>query len=289
MATHWYNRANYNPASIARTNYMYLFSSVRQQWTGVEGAPRVYNIQASDYIHDIRSAFGLSFVSDKIGVTQMLNPMLSYAYRIDNNDVWSLSLGISAGAFIRSINGSLFSADIETDPTIVNTTTKYTLPDANAGAEFQNSSFVFGFSSTHLFSKSTNSYNYNSNHRYGYVIYKNNNLKFCYYRLTLQAINRYNLTYMEGNIFVRLKHPTGLMKGPREIFSAGLTYRTTKQITALLGILITPDLRLGYAYDQSLFSGYKRNGTHEIMLEYRIYNKAASTQVTCGTSANWYH
>ena len=26
MATHWYNRANYNPASIARTEYIYLFS-----------------------------------------------------------------------------------------------------------------------------------------------------------------------------------------------------------------------------------------------------------------------
>ena len=45
MATHWYNRANYNPASIARTDYIYLFTNVRQQWFGVEGAPQVFNIQ----------------------------------------------------------------------------------------------------------------------------------------------------------------------------------------------------------------------------------------------------
>ena len=85
MATHWYNRANYNPASIARTEYLYLFSNIRQQWLGVDGAPKVFNVQASEYIHNMRSAFGLSLVGEKIGVTQATNPMVTYAYRLSNN------------------------------------------------------------------------------------------------------------------------------------------------------------------------------------------------------------
>jgi len=31
MATHWYNRANYNPASIVRPDYIYLFSNVQKR------------------------------------------------------------------------------------------------------------------------------------------------------------------------------------------------------------------------------------------------------------------
>lgn len=289
MATHWYNRAGYNPAFIARTDYAYIFSNIRQQWIGVEGAPQVLNVQVSEYIHSLRSAFGLSFVSDKIGVTQALNPMLTYAFRIGNDRNWSLAMGLSGGVFYRSIDGSRFEAEVINDPSINYDTEKSIIPDANAGIEFQNTSFIIGLSSTHLFSigKSDDSY-LNTNHRYGYVIYKNNNAEAFYYKVGLQVVNRYNLTVLEGNVFFRLKHSTGLQKGPREILDFGMTFRSSRQMSFLLGILITPNLRIGYAYDHSFIKGYSRNGTHEIMLEYRILNKAASTRFQCGIAKPWY-
>jgi type IX secretion system PorP/SprF family membrane protein len=282
LASHWINRANYNPASIARTNYIYFFSSACQQWVGVDGAPKIFNVQASGYIHNLRSAFGLSFVSDKIGVTQMFNPMLNYAYRIDNNKDWALSLGLSAGLFMRSINGTLFEAETMSDPAIHYNTEQITRPDANIGLEYQNSYFIFGVSSTHLFSiGSKNNQFLNTNHRYGYAIYKNNNLALFYYKIGLQVVNRSNLTILEGNVFIHFKHATGLMKGPREIFDLGLTYRTSRQIILLFGLLLSPDLRVGYAYDHSFISAFSQNGTHEIMIEYRIFSKAASTRFIC--------
>lgn len=116
MATHWYNRANYNPASIARPEYLYFFSNVRQQWLGINGSPAVFNIQLSQYIHPMRSAFGISLVGDKIGVTRAYNPMLTYAYRIANDPEWSFSMGLAAGVFTRFIDGSLYEPVIVTDP-----------------------------------------------------------------------------------------------------------------------------------------------------------------------------
>lgn len=107
---HWNNRSGYNPAFIARPDYLYLFADTRRQWIGVNGAPVVYNVQASEYIHSLRSAVGLSLVSDKIGATQVLNPMFTYAFRIAKKSNWALSLGLSTGLFIRTINGSLFEA-----------------------------------------------------------------------------------------------------------------------------------------------------------------------------------
>ncbi|HJV78208.1 MAG TPA: PorP/SprF family type IX secretion system membrane protein, partial [Paludibacter sp.] len=131
MATHWYNRANYNPASIARTDYIYLFSNVRKQWVGVDGSPTVFNVQVSEYFHSLHSAFGISLVSDRIGATQAINPMLTYAYRISNERDWSLSMGLSAGVFFRFVDNSLLEAENVSDPTIYSAMERVTRPDAN--------------------------------------------------------------------------------------------------------------------------------------------------------------
>jgi type IX secretion system PorP/SprF family membrane protein len=290
MATHWYNRANYNPASIARTDYIYLFSNARKQWIGVNGSPTVFNVQASEYFHNLHSAFGISLVSDKIGVTQAINPMLTYAYRISNDQDWALSMGLSAGVFSRSVDGSLFEAENVSDPAIYNNMERMLRPDANIGVEFQNAHFVFGISSTHLFSVAKDSTLFlNANHRYGYAIYKNTNSELFNYNVGVQVVNRSNLTVYEGNASIRFKHATGLNTGPREIFDLGMTYRSSKQLTLLVGLNLSPNLRIGYAYDQNFMTGFIQNSSHEVMLEYRIPSKKASTCIQCQNTDYWYY
>lgn len=290
MATHWYNRANYNPASIARTEYLYIFTNVRQQWIGVDGAPQVFNIQASEYIHKMRSAFGLSLVGDKIGATRAYNPMLTYAYRVSNDRDWSFAMGLSAGVFLRSVDGTLFEAQTTSDPSILYDIEKITRPDANVGFEFQNNHFIFSISSTHLLTiDKSDSLFLNTPHQYGAVIYKNTNPELFNYHLGLHVVNRHNLAVLEGNASIRFKRPTGLVGGPKEIFDLGMTYRSTRQMTFLFGLNISPNLRVGYAYDQFFNTGGYRNGTHEMMLEYRIPGKAASTHCQCENQGYWYH
>ncbi len=288
LATHWYNRANYNPASIARPDYLYLFSNIQKQWLGVEGSPAVFNVQASMLNYNMHSAFGISLVSDQLGLTKFINPMLTYAYRMSNNSDWSLSMGISAGIFSRSIDGSQFEAGNQTDPSLFSNLESKTLPDANFGLEYQSSHFVLGLSTTHLFSigKPDNIF-LNSSHLYSYAIYKNTNAEILNYNAGLQVINGGNLTIIEGNASVRFKQATGLTTGPREIFDIGLSYRSSKQLILLLGFNITSNLRIGYAYDQSFSVGYSANSTHEIMLEYRIPSKIAS-YCNCKSEGDWY-
>ena len=283
MSTHWYNRAGYNPAFIARPDYLYLFSNYRRQWVGVKGAPEVLNVQASEYIHNLRSAFGISMMVDNIGASRVLNPMILYAYRIQGSHNRSLSLGLSGGVFQRSVDASGFNPDNPNDPAVLYDQEKIIRPDANIGIEFQTSSFIFGLSSTHLFSIGNPDDSYlNSNHQYGYAIYKNNKSENYFYKLEILAVYRDNITLVEGNAFIRFKHSKGLMKGPREIFDFGISYRSSRQMIFLVGILLTPNLRLGYAYDHSFIKSYYASGTHELMLEYRIFTKAASTKYICG-------
>jgi type IX secretion system PorP/SprF family membrane protein len=294
MSTHWNNRAAYNPAFIARTDYLYLFSSTRHQWIGVNGAPVVFNLQVSEYFHSIRSALGLSFVSDRIGASKALNPMLTYAFRIAKKQDWSLSMGLSAGVFMRTLNGSMFEAETAIDPSLFYYSEKISRPDLNVGFEFQNTHFIYGLSSTHLFSiGKSGSLFLNTNHRYGYAIYKNNDPRLFSYSAGMQVVNRDNFTVLEGNFSFRIKHQLRLIKGPlikgpQEILDFGLTCRSSRQITLLFGMMISPYLRIGYAYDQSVLSDFSRNQTHEVMIEYRIPSRAASTVHRCVSREFWY-
>lgn len=272
MTTDWYNKGNLNPASIAKPGYIYLFTNARKQWLGIEGSPTVLNIQASDYFKSIHAAVGISMVSDETGPSVALNPMLTYAYRIAYTN-WSLSFGMSAGVFSRYIKRSDLQADNMVDPAIYSDLETTIRPDANFGIEYQNHHFIIGLSTTHLFSIGKDSSLFlNSNHRYGYIIYKNTESEQYNYNFGIQVVNRYNLTIIEGNATIRFKYPTGLISGPKELFDIGVTYRTSNEVVFLFGINISPDFRVGYAFDQSLNVGYNQKGTHEIMLDYRIPN-----------------
>jgi len=269
--SHWYNRANFNPASIARTDYIYLFSNVRKQWVGVDGAPTVYNIQASGFSEGHNSALGISMIRDDIGVTTALNPSLQYAYRVGVNENAFLSFGLSFGMYSRKINASLYEPDDINDPIIDYTDEKYTSPDANFGLELQGKHFIAGLSSTHLFSIwKPGDQMLISNHRYAYALYRNSDSELFNITTGVQVMNRKNLTVVEGTAIFRVKKPTGLQKGPTELFDIGLTLRSVKEMTLITGININRNLRLGYTYDFGFNDTYSGNGTHEIILEYRI-------------------
>jgi type IX secretion system PorP/SprF family membrane protein len=268
LVTRWYNRGSYNPAAITQSEFLNLFTDFRQQWTGIEGAPQVFSVQASKYIDRLNAGFGISLAADKTGATQAFNPMLSYAYRITNNRDWHLSLGLSAGVFSRSVNGSLFEAATTIDPAIGYDVRKVIRPDANAGIEFQNPHFIISFSSTHLFSLfNSDSLLINTNHRFGSIIYQNADNPLVSYFVGMQAINRGNLTIYEGSICLRFKHRNGLLSGPKELFDLGLAVGSGTQLSLWVSVKVTPLLRIGYAYNQSFIVGYYPNGSHEVMLE----------------------
>ena len=290
MATHWYNRANYNPASIVRTDYIYLFTDIRQQWVGIDGAPKVFNVQGSEYIHDMNAAFGLSLVGEKIGVTQAYNPMVTYAYRISDERDWSFAMGLSAGVFARLVNGALYEPDMPVDPSITYSMERVTRPDANVGFEFQTKYLIASISSTHILSINKPNILYlNTNTQYGSLIYKNSNPEMFNFHVGMQVVNRYNLTVYEGNVSVRFKRMTLLQSGPREIFDLGFTYRSSQQMTLLFALNISRNLRVGYAFEQSFITGYNVNGTHELMMEFRIPSKAASAHGQFENQEYWYH
>jgi hypothetical protein len=169
------------------------------------------------------------------------------------------------------LNASRFEAETVLDPLLTYTNRNTARPDANLGFELQSKYFFIGISTTHLFSLKISEENFlYTNHRYGYAYYRTTNPQLFNLLIGVHVSNRYNLTVFEGHSMIRFKYPTGLLKGPRELFDIGLTWRSTKQLTLLLGINVSADFRVGYAYDFDFVLNKDKKGTHEIVLEYRI-------------------
>ncbi len=269
--SHWYNRGFYNPASIARQGYIYGLADYRRQWVGIDGAPEVYNLQVSGYSDEYNSALGLSVIRDDIGLTTSLNPMLQFAHFVRLRKNLNLSLGISAGMYLRRINSEKFEAETINDPAINYITEKYSAPDANFGIELQSRHFLYGLSTTHLFSvwKPDDAFIV-SNHRYIYVMYNTHESELLNFTTGLQVSNRRNLTVVQGTVIFRIKKPTGLVKGPSELFDIGITAYSVKEVTLITGINISENLRVGYTYDFNLGNMYNENSSHEVIIEYRI-------------------
>ena len=283
MSTNIFNRASYNPASISRPNYLYIYGSNKSQWIGIEGAPKVLNLQVSDYYQPLHSAFGISIVNDVIGFTSFFNPMLIYSYQITDDENWALSFGVAGGLFSRSFDRSLIKSDSGNDPGLYNLPENTLLPDANFGVEFQTNNFTLGLSTTHIFSLNNNSDSVflNTNHRYAYAIYEVKEDELINFSFGIQLNNRKNLFVLDGTFLTKFKFPTGLKTGSREIFDLGLTYRTSNVATLSIGFYVLPDLRLGYAYDQSFNPNYSTFWTHEVMIEYRIPLQSATPCPSC--------
>ncbi|WP_340112381.1 PorP/SprF family type IX secretion system membrane protein [Maribellus mangrovi] len=283
--SHWYNRANYNPASIARPGYIYFFSNYRKQWTGIDGSPTVYNFQASGFSEKQNSAFGISVIRDEIGLTNAFNPTIQYAYRVGLKEYLDLSFGLAAGVYTRTLNAAAYDPEVVSDPALDYTDQRFTSPDANFGAELEGKNFIAGLSTAHLFAlwKPDDEYLI-TNHQYIYALYKNTDSEL--YNLTagIQLSRRNNVTIFEGTGIIRIKMPTGLQKGPRELVDLGLTYRSSNQITLITGLNISRNLRIGYTYDFNFGVELNGNSTHEFILEYRI-----PLSLTRQTNYIWYN
>lgn len=288
MATHWYNRANYNPASIVRNNYIYLFSNVRKQWLGVDGSPSVVNVQVSQLNYEYHSAFGLSVVCDYLGAGSAINPMLTYAYKLGKSEDTWLAFGLSAGVFSRQTDLAVLQATNQTDPAIYSLPEKQLAPDANFGLEWQMPYFMAGASVTHLFSINKKETLYlNSPHYYGYAQYRNRDSEFLDYAVGALFTYSNAQVIAEGNVLLRFKTPTGLNDGPRELFDLGLGFSSASQLTSIFSLNISGNFRIGYSYIQTFNTGYNLNGTHELMLEYRIPSVKASA-CQCHSELSWY-
>jgi type IX secretion system PorP/SprF family membrane protein len=293
FSQYMFNGIYINPAYAGYKEQLNVHAFYRNQWTGINGAPKTMSLAVDAIANDGNVGLALQISSDHLGAQSNESVFGNYAYRIRMNSDGSarLAFGLGVGAAQLGIDGSKLNPnDPEIDqPTGVQSTI---LPDARIGVYFSNNRFYAGLSADNLVSQ------YIDIKRYAFIAQPKP-----HYYLTAGVLLPLNEDILLKPSFL-LKDDRG---GPTSLdlnafvilgdkFWVGGSYRTGVKLynkdylqrdlsqlnsaVAAVQFLPTENFRIGYAYDFSIgpLRGYN-SGTHEISITY-LFNRRNTRMLT---------
>ncbi len=264
-----YNMSVINPAYATATEGVINLGALhRSQWVGAVGAPKTTTFFAHTPLSD-RIEVGVSVVHDEVGdgLVNEDNIYGDFAYVLQLNNTTFLSLGLKAGVTLFSTrfdNLQLNSGDFSTDPAFAQNISE-TFPNLGAGAFLFSDNYYLGLSAPNFFNNKhldeengvqrLGAENLHIFFTGGYVVNINRNIKFKP-SFMARAVGGAPLSLdISANMLFNEK------------FEGGLSYRLDDAVSAMFNVRVTPNLRIGYAYDYTTTNlGDFNSGTHEIFV-----------------------
>ncbi len=262
-----FSRINVNPAGTGNNKGCDAFLLGRIQWAGVDNSPMTGLLNFTAYSENIKSSFGATVNYDNLGVgNSQTNAQAVYAYHIDLNPKYILSLGISAGFNVGSFdpykNTLKDDSEIGKSTYVKDKTTELS-PDFNAGAEISSEHWMAGFSCTHMLNDTSTTFRKG---RHFYV----------YGRGFINVTTNFDLAPLFSYMHKHNTNTTeiGCQAFFKKMIWGGVAwkpdlYRFTEMsmLSVTAGFEWANRFRFGYSYDMNLgkYNNLPSN-THEIML-----------------------
>ncbi|MFY0712439.1 type IX secretion system membrane protein PorP/SprF [Seonamhaeicola sp. NFXS20] len=267
-----YNMSVINPAyATAEEGILNLGGLYRTQWVGIEGAPKTGTFFAHTPIND-KIEMGISFTNDDIGdVVSENNIYADFAYVLPVGVESKISFGLKAGLtmFDTNFDGFVLQSGGTNTDVAFNENINKAFPNLGIGAFFFANNYYLGLSAPNMLStkhleeengvKVTGVQNVHYFFTGGYVFNINQNIKLkpaFMGRVVKGAPMALDVT---ANVLINEK------------LEAGLGYRLGDAMSALVNFRVTPDLRIGYAYDYTTTNlGDFNSGSHEIFILFDV-------------------
>lgn len=150
----------------------------RQQWVGFEGRPIVGLANASFLVEKIHSAFGVSYLYDKLGAQVNQSALINYAYNLHIGE-HQLIPAIQLGILFNQLDGSQLDPIQANDPNLITSSRSGMNFDLGLGLAYRYRGIAIGFSARHVTSpqikfkdeNATSTFTY-ARHYYGYASYE---------------------------------------------------------------------------------------------------------------------
>ncbi len=310
-----------NPALSGIENYTDLKISGRDQWVGLNGAPRTayltiqgpigkkdyrttatsfeipgQNPRGQAYWENYTAAephhgIGLVVVNDRTGSFNRFSAAGTYAYHIGLNPTTNLAAGFSAGITVVSIDRTKndFGEGDPVDPATgasLNGELNTLRPDIGAGLWLYSRDYFVGLSAQQIVPQKLAFVDDAA------VITKGRLIPHTFltagFRFLLNedinAIPSVMLKYIKGSSKNDFQFETNLKLQYRDDFWIGGSYRYQDGYAAMLGLNVSNTFNVGYSYDftQTALRTVSR-GTHEIVLGFLLGNKYSEKCPRC----NW--
>ena len=266
------NPLTINPSYAGSRGGLSIAAFYRQQWVGLNGAPRTMSLEVDSPVLSSKLGLGLVIVNDQIGVTRQTEVMTSYAYRI-NVGGGLLALGLGAGLVATNTAWSDLIVLDPGDEYYLIDSRVFVVPDFSFGVYYTSKSYFVGFSIPRLlgykFDFDKNKYSlkvepgqYNYVLNTGYMFSLGQKTKFMPSALVSYSVGD-KLLYDASAHFIL-----------NDRLWLGATYRSTSAVTALAQFAINNQFKVAYSYDYNFGKlGTYSNGSHEIMLRYEFRYK----------------
>lgn len=263
-----YNMNVINPAYAGSKESLSVTALYRNQWSALDGAPDTFTFAVHSPFGE-KVGLGLSAIKDELGPVSETNVYADFSYTLQLSKTIDLALGIKAGATFHDIGLTNLVLQDPNDPFFaenVNTTT----PNIGAGAFLYSDTFYVGLSvpnlltSTHLdanglkIGSETNHYFITS----GYVFQVSDDVKLKPSVMVKSAFDA--PVSFDGNLNALFF----------ERFEIGASYRLDDSFSGMAGFLVTPNIRIAYAYDRVVSDiEAVANSSHEVILTFDVYFK----------------
>lgn len=253
-----------NPAYAGADEALSMSFMLRDQWSGVDGAPSTQTFSAHTLFKKKQIGTGLLVCNDDIGVHSQLNISTSFAYHLPVGEEEVLSFGLRAGLHNNKTDyGAL--GEFGNDPKLYNATISHTSFAFGTGIYFRGSRWQAGISVPEIVPKKLL-----FNDSLTVEMNQMNYFLFSKYRLDLNE----SLGLEPGILIKYLKNvplsfDINVNLVYRNILTTGVSYRKKESVDLLFKCKVTPQLQVGYAYDHPIgeISALAR-GSHEIAVNY---------------------
>jgi type IX secretion system PorP/SprF family membrane protein len=259
-----YNMSVMNPAYAGSKENLSMGLLYRKQWVEIEDAPTTGTFFGHAPVGK-NVGMGLSFINDKIGPVEENNIYADFSYTLNLGGEHKLAFGIKTGLTLHNVG--LFDDVYPTlpdanDPAFSeNTSNSYF--NIGSGLFYYTNKYYLGFSVPNLMKSKHLDFNGREfgsevSHYFltgGYVFDINENVKFKPFFMMKSAFEAPTSLDLSTNFLFNQK------------FEIGATYRLEDSFGAMVNYAITPNLKLGYAYDHIVSDlNVTTPSSHEIIL-----------------------
>jgi len=281
------NKFLLNPAVAGANGYTFINIAAREQFVGLVNAPRTFSLTAQSrmledsYIRkhlmirknpnkasrDTRIGLGGQIYTDRNGLVTKTGIQFSYAYHINFNNKFQLSMGLTGAAFQYKLDDSdAYLAHVD-DQLLDGKRKSFWVPDASMGVYITDNKYYAGISMSDVFGSSL---------KLGKDIFKENFRTLRHYTF----MTGYRFRFENGLSFEPSAFLTSTVQATRFDLNAkgyfrddywfGLSYRSDNTLVTMLGMQIEM-FYFGYAFDASFNAiGNYSSGSHEIMMGIRL-------------------
>lgn len=260
-----YNMSVMNPAYAGSKESVSGGLLYRAQWVGLDGAPTT----GTFFIHSPvgrNVGLGLSVISDKIGPVEENNVYADFSYTLNLGGEHKLAFGLKGGLTMHKIDFNSIYPTLPqpspNDPFNANNPNN-TFMNIGSGVFYYTNKYYVAFSVPNMLKSKYLDFNgreYGTDviHYFltgGYVFDINPNLKFKPFAMLKSSVDAPTSVDLSANFLLQ------------DRLELGATYRLEDSFGAMVNFAITPNLRIGYAYDHIVSDlQAETSSSHEIML-----------------------